>query len=578
MHKQVAGNIVNGVNWAAQIIVQEFAMELSQGYIDELNFDGTIKIRNGPFIRINDPNAVFSAGFSAPFMVCDDKSPSISSFSGFPMCVPRSANDTLCPSSNRPVSASGTPLRVFQAPDALVMSPFVVGDFIEYRGYRTSANQMVVFEIVSWNVQITTVGAPTYIRVEATLIGVYSNDPDGEVAETRYIGYTSDPSATVSISAIDIDPCTGEESDRPIGVGQLRPEAGGRNKWLARIDGTLPLDYTREYRAVASTGTVLTRNGILAGQYVAPILEWIQPELLVPGNEPLIHQFSRMTHLTKGVGPDEDGNFWGPLEPFPQSGVTIFNVSTCPPPIGGPTTPVDPADPVTPVARVDATIPINQAATTTIAVANKPLYVRVQDTFKLRGYQDATLGTNESSSLMWTWSLLASRSAGTLSNLQTFTRSANNQTATLKFANAAPDGDYVFQLAISSPTQNLTGTATFTVKLFSGPDTIAVTAVTWTSAQSGTIGVVCSSNYLVDYRVGMSVTYPGDKGIATSPMAATPPGSGSWSFSARKVDQPGTITCTSLLGGSATRNGLTSKKKRDEDERSGMLEAVSPLV
>lgn len=30
-------------------------MEINQGYIDQVNFDGTIAIRNGPTIRINDP-------------------------------------------------------------------------------------------------------------------------------------------------------------------------------------------------------------------------------------------------------------------------------------------------------------------------------------------------------------------------------------------------------------------------------------------------------------------------------------------------------------------------------------------
>jgi hypothetical protein len=87
-------------------------MKINQGYINQTNFDRTIAIRNGPTTRINDPNAVFSAGFSLPFMAADDKSPSVRSFSGFPMCVPRSANDTLCLSSNRPlVLGSNAPRR-----------------------------------------------------------------------------------------------------------------------------------------------------------------------------------------------------------------------------------------------------------------------------------------------------------------------------------------------------------------------------------------------------------------------------------------------------------------------------------
>ncbi|KAK3337683.1 hypothetical protein B0T19DRAFT_351584 [Cercophora scortea] len=551
-HSQVAGNIVDGQAIAAQVIISEFAMELNQGYIEELSFDGTIKIRNGPNIRINDPNAVFSAGFSAPFMVADDKNPSVTAFSGFPMCVPRSTNDTLCPLSNRPLVAGSTsPRRIFQAPDSLVMAPFMIGDFIEYRGYRTPANTMVVFEIVAWNVQITTVGAPTYIRLEASLIGIYSADPNGEVAETRFIGFTSDSTATVSINAIDINPCTGAETDRPISVGQLRLDA--RNKFLARIDGTVPVAYTREYRAVASTGIVTTRNGIRAGQYAAPILEWIQPELTAPGNEPLIHEFSQLTHLTQGIGPIENGDVFGPLDPFPQSGVQVFNLTTCPP-----TIPTDPTIPQTPVPSLEASINIGTTGSTAKVPNN--LLVQASDTFTLSGSQTNPAASLTNDTLLWTWSLLPTISAGTPANLQTFTPNpTNNQSLTAKFAPSAPVGDYTFQLLITSPSQNTTGTANITITLFSGADTVAVNAVTWTSAQSGTVGVTCSSSYLVDSKVGMSVTYPGDKGITTSAMAATPPGSGSWSFSARKVDQPGTITCQSLLGGSATRNGLTTR-------------------
>lgn len=112
------------------------------------------------------------------------------------------------------------------------MAPFLPGDFIVYRGFR-QGNQLICFEIVAWNVQITTQGAPTYVRVEETLVGIYTPNTLGEVAETRFIDYVSDPSVTVSIMAIDIDPCTGQETFRPISVAQNRPEGGGRNKWVS---------------------------------------------------------------------------------------------------------------------------------------------------------------------------------------------------------------------------------------------------------------------------------------------------------------------------------------------------------
>ncbi|KAK4183511.1 hypothetical protein QBC35DRAFT_526074 [Podospora australis] len=565
----VVGNIVDGQNIAGQIIISEFALEINQGHIEEINFDGTMKIHNGPTIRINDPNAVFSAGFSSPFMVSDDKSPSVSSFSGFPMCVPRSANDTLCPASNRPLLAgSNAPRRVFQAPNPMLMAPFLPGDFIQYKGFRAPNNVLICYEIVAWNVQITTVGKPTYIRGELALLGIYSPDTSTEVADTRFIGYTSDPTVTVSITAIDIDPCTGEETERSIGVGQERPEAGGRNKWLARLDGTAPTTYTREYRFAASLGTQETTNGIVSGEYIMPVLEWIQPEQLVPGVEPPVNQFAAMSHLTRGVGPDEDGNIWGPLQPFPQSGVTVFNISTCTPTGPGTGGGGEEGDPETPAPRIQATIPIAPSGGQTATVSNpNVLFARSDDTFTLRGFQDNNSPVFTNDTLTWTWSVVAAESAGTQSNLQTFTPSSDGKSITVRFANSAPTGEYKFQLSVSSASQETMGTATFTVNFFTGPDIVTVETVTWTSSQSGTFGAVCKSNYLVDWKVSMQVTYPADGGATTSAMAAAPPGSGSWSFSARRVARPGTVTCRSALNGQGTRTGTTAKRSVEEHFR-----------
>lgn len=41
------------------------------------------------------------------------------------------------------------------------MAPFVVGDWIEYSGYRNSAGQIVCYSIIASNIQITTGGSPT---------------------------------------------------------------------------------------------------------------------------------------------------------------------------------------------------------------------------------------------------------------------------------------------------------------------------------------------------------------------------------------------------------------------------------
>jgi hypothetical protein len=106
----VIGNFINGRPIAAQIIAYEFFEGLSSGFIESLNFaEGSMKIASGPTVRISDPNAVFSVGYAdAPFFTADDESPSVSSFSGFPMCIPRNTSDPLCPASNRPFQGSGT--------------------------------------------------------------------------------------------------------------------------------------------------------------------------------------------------------------------------------------------------------------------------------------------------------------------------------------------------------------------------------------------------------------------------------------------------------------------------------------
>jgi hypothetical protein len=120
---------------------------------------------------------------------------------------------------------------------------------------------------------------------------------------------------------MEIDFCTGQPVDRPIGTTTLI--AGQvRNKFEWRGGRGLSDTYTREYRITASTAA-LTRlpnhPSITAGQYVMPVSEWIQPELTSPGLPPIANIFLSLQHLSKGLGKDEDGVLWGPLNPFPQT-------------------------------------------------------------------------------------------------------------------------------------------------------------------------------------------------------------------------------------------------------------------
>lgn len=65
------------------------------------------------------------------------------------------------------------------------MAPIVVGDFVEYSGIQADG-EIIVYNLVVSNAQITTTGAPTYIRMEDANIGVWTADTvNQEVAQTR---------------------------------------------------------------------------------------------------------------------------------------------------------------------------------------------------------------------------------------------------------------------------------------------------------------------------------------------------------------------------------------------------------
>lgn len=102
---QVTGNVVDGKPIAGLIQVSQFLLKGGSGIIESINgAAGSIKIVGGPTIKINDPSGVYGAKYTglSSFYRADDENPSVSSFSGFPMCIQRDAFDTKCPSSNRP--------------------------------------------------------------------------------------------------------------------------------------------------------------------------------------------------------------------------------------------------------------------------------------------------------------------------------------------------------------------------------------------------------------------------------------------------------------------------------------------
>lgn len=129
---------------------------------------------------------------------------------------------------------------------------------------------------------------------------------------------------------MDVNPCTGAVTNRIIAAVGLRGGRNAQNKFEYRSE--ILSRYTREFYVVAEIDgiekTILTKSNITAGTYVQPVNTWVQGEQDVPGVPPVPHDFSQMAFLTQGVGADADGNIWGPLQPFPQTGV-IVNPPSC---------------------------------------------------------------------------------------------------------------------------------------------------------------------------------------------------------------------------------------------------------
>jgi hypothetical protein len=63
---------------AGIVQIAQYALEFNSGKIAKLEPDGKITLEGGQVVRINDPNAVFSAGYTKhPFFTADDVNPSV---------------------------------------------------------------------------------------------------------------------------------------------------------------------------------------------------------------------------------------------------------------------------------------------------------------------------------------------------------------------------------------------------------------------------------------------------------------------------------------------------------------------
>ncbi|WP_322615093.1 hypothetical protein [Pseudomonas sp. BIC9C] len=422
----VVGNFVANKKIAGLIYVSQQSTNAGSGYISRIDYtNGNIEVDSGnpslpTIIQINDPNGRFGRPQSPdPRFSVDDANPTIHAATGYPMCVPRtiSGDDALCPQKNRPkvvtptttnncrnfnqagvtLPASGelSPPAVGQVfcsqfvmkrfsdatrtatdPDPTQQAPFEVGDFISYAGTlfksaTTGSPDFISAHTIEANVGIYTQPGtqPSYLSIGE--FGVGTADPaavaiGGAAQETQdrifLEASTTDIKTPVDIYLIDVNPSTGEQTNRWVTpfemTGECNPATGlatsclgasggittqnlGAQPQRARLRATkaptgLLSQPTRTLRVVArslcapqnslsqtavdsciqNASRLTVANGLTAGQYVAPVFEFIFPEGVRPGDPNVPNDFWHLPFIRNGEGASTPTGV-GPLEPTP---------------------------------------------------------------------------------------------------------------------------------------------------------------------------------------------------------------------------------------------------------------------
>lgn len=407
----VLGNRINGVNVAGLVSISQHSLMQGQGFITfidyvtgEFRVGGQLNDPNcipgapspacsGQRVKINDPLGRFGRVWSPDTrFTIDEENPTVRAGTGFPMCLPRTdpgagAGDALCPQTNRPRQDTGVPETTFYMmdpafgmdPNPYLMAPLLEGDYVTYSGIliRDGAMTLVAAYAVVANLSIFTWEStnPAYVVIEDALLGVggiaVPGFPQEASIRTVFEGFTTDPTRNVEFWAQDVDPCTGAVQPRYWGSAVIDPGPPtgavlGRFRFrppdrllTMPMEGVF-LPAAREL-AVVIEGygpNELTLNGLLAGQYVSPIGEFIFPEQAAPGLPPVALTLNEFPFLMDGSGPwpGTGGAIAGRLDPAP------WDPSLNAPPTGCTPPPTLPA----PTASVVSTLTVNEGQLVTL--------------------------------------------------------------------------------------------------------------------------------------------------------------------------------------------------------------------
>ncbi len=535
----VVGNRVGDTYIAGLIDLAQQGLNGGAGYINAINYaTGEFRVggvignpNSGARVQLNDPTGRYGRVVSPdPRFTVDADNPTVAAGTGFPMCIPRTdpavADDPLCPQANRPGDGAGGFAIAIQMndptnpalgfPDARQQAPMEIGDYVTFSGtlVNDGAGSYTSAHTVINNASIITWPGtnPAYVSTEVTIIGTGGLTVlgAGEAAiRTRFEGMTTDPSRNIHLYGIDVNPVTGATTDRDWGTIGVDPGPGGgagavTGRWRFRppcdpfgtieakpdkkcvmnASGTF-LPPTREMRAVVegawTPGGPQTTyaNGIIAGQYHAPILEYIFPEN-IPGSPIVPNNFEALDFLACGGYTSAGGTLVGQLSPWPGA-----VAPTC--------------------LRAPA------------ADAGGPYTVNSGDVVTLTGTATG------SAPLTFSWAAPAS---GTLSD-----RSLPNPVFTAPRVAVATTVD--LSLTVTNAAGSSTATATVTVNPATAPTVDPIAAQAVDSGASGTFAVTASdANVPSHLPLAFHVTQSGAPALLGLSVTSTGPSSANVSFTA----------------------------------------------
>ena len=262
-----------------------------------------------------------------------------------------------------------------------------------------------------------------------------------------------------------------------------------------------------------------------------------------PGAFPGKLDFSQMTNLRDGIGPDANGNVWGPLSPWPDTSAPA-PFKTCD--ATTPTTPTSsaPAGSGTPSDAPTATPSVNAGVDQT---------VRPGVIVSLIGKVD-NAASFPPGDLTYSWNQTSPAAKVSLTG-------ASAATATFAVPSATASVSYTFDLTVKSKSAGTSSTDTIIVTNNpKGVDVVTVTSYTWTSQQGGTISISAQSN-VVDGSAKLTVQLlnPNPGGALTMVDAKN----GKFTYTARSTKQPsGGVKVSSNFGGVDNKTTLSQKLKR----------------